>query len=155
MKEARSDWRRYPATRFVTDANFEPWGIYVMRYKRLDVMDAAVAGMRHIDDGAVFQRAWQLKRVLVTHDKDFLDDNLFPFNMCPGLLVLPTYGRVSMEFGNLLATATALISRGRELWYHTKVVARRDFVLRVRVWEKARGHVAEWEYQAPRGRSTT
>ena len=125
LKEARGEYRRSAMTRFITDENIEPWALHVMRYKRLDFMDADAARIRHIDDRAVFRKAWQLKRFLITHDMDFLDDRLFPFSICPGLLVLPTYGRVSLEFGNLVSAATAMVNRGREMWFHTKIVARR------------------------------
>lgn len=136
-------------TRFVTDENIEPWALHVMRYKKFDVIDCDSAKIRHRDDGTVFRRAWHLKRVLVTHDHDFLDDRLFPFSGCSGLLVLPTYGRVSLEFGNLLAEAVAMIGRGREMWFHTKIVATRSFALKVRTWEKSEGRVVAWDFQLP------
>ena len=43
LKEVRSDYRKSARTRFVTDENIEPWALYVMRYKRLDVIDADAA----------------------------------------------------------------------------------------------------------------
>ena len=151
IKEVRSDWVRLPKTRFLMDANMEPWALYVMRYKHLDVRGCDSANLLRSDDQAVFAAAWRLGRLLVTHDADFLDDRLFPFARCSGLLVLPTYGRVSMQFANLLAGACELVSRGARLWFHTKIVARRDFTVKVRTWEKSRGHIAEWNYQIALG----
>jgi hypothetical protein len=105
------------------------------------------ANLRRSDDQAVFSAAWRLGRLLVTHDSDFLDNRLFPFARCPGLLVLPTYGRVSTEFANLLAGACELVSKGGRLWLHTKIVAKRDFTVKVRTWEKSQGHITEWKYR--------
>jgi hypothetical protein len=151
IREARSEWIRLPKTRFVMDANMEPWALHVMRYKHLDVRECDLAKLRRSDDQAVFAAAWRLGRLLITHDADFLDDRLFPFARCSGLLVLPTYGRVSMQFANLLAGACDLVSRGHRLWFHTKIIAKRDFTVRVRTWEKSHGHIAEWNHRIARG----
>jgi hypothetical protein len=151
LKKARSDYRRAPKTQFLADANIEPWGIYVMRYRHFDIMQADRAGIRYHDDKAVFARAWSLRRVLVTHDTDFLDDRLFPFSRCSGLLVVPTYGRVSMVFANLLAGACELVAKGGTMWFHTKIEAMRDFTVKVRTWEKREGRTVSWEYRIPAG----
>lgn len=149
LKEAISEARRTPRTRFVADANVEPWALHVMRYKRFDVIDSDEAGIRSCDDRMVFATAWTLRRLLVTHDADFLDDRQFPFSRCSGLLVLPSYGRVSLEFANLLSGAATLVNKGRDMWFHTKIVATRDFLLKVRTWERSEGRVAASEYRLP------
>lgn len=149
IEQARAEWIRLPKTRFLTDANMEPWALHVMRYKHFDVRVCNLE--QSADDRAVYATAWRLGRFLITHDTDFLDDRLFPFATCCGLLVLPTYGRISMQFANLLAGACELVSRGARLWFHTKVIARRDFTLKVRTWEKSHGHIAEWTQQIPIG----
>lgn len=151
LKATRSEWRRFPKTRFLTDANMEPWALYVMRYKHFDVRPCDFAGVRYADDQSVFASAWKLGRLLITHDADFLDDRKFPFARCSGLLLVPTYSSVSMEFANLLAGACQLVSRGGRLWFHTKIVARRDFTVKVRTWDKPLGHITEWTYQIPEG----
>jgi len=149
-KKARSEWRESRKTRFLADENIEPWALHVMRYKRFDIIDCDKAKLRGLEDRQVFRKAWQLKRVLVTHDNDFLNDRLFPLRECAGLLVLPTYGAVSMEFGNLLASAATLISRGDILWLHTKVEATRGWALNVRTWEKSQGHIVKWQFKIPK-----
>ncbi|MGA8614908.1 MAG: DUF5615 family PIN-like protein [Xanthobacteraceae bacterium] len=135
----------------MTDANMEPWALYVMRYKHFDVRPCDFAGVRYADDQNVFAAAWKLGRFLVTHDADFLDDRQFPFSRCSGLLHMPTYGSVSIEFANLLAGACLLVSRGGRLWFHTKITARRDFTVKVRTWEKSGGYISEWTYRIPEG----
>ena len=151
MKEARNEWSRSPKTRFLMDANMEPWALHVLRYKHWDVKTCDFANLRRSDDQTVFGAAWRLGRLLITHDRDFLDDRLFPFARCSGLLVLPVCGSVSMQFANLLAGACELVSKGGRLWFHTKIEARRDFTLKVRTWEKSLGHLTEWQYRIARG----
>jgi len=129
----------------------EPWALHVMRYKRWVVKPCDFANLRRSDDQAVFAAAWRLRRLLITHDSDFLDDRLFPFASCSGLLVLPTYGSVSMQYANLLAGACELVSKGARLWFHTKIVAKRDFTVKVRTWEASHGHIAEWHHEIALG----
>ena len=150
QKEARSDWLKAKRTRFVADENLEPWALYVMRYKNFDIISADQAGIRHLDDQRVFGRAWQLKRLLITQDTDFLNDAVFPLQGCSGLLVLPVYGAVSLEFGNLLTASASLIGRGERMWFHTKIEATRQFVLKVRTWDKAESHITRWNFTIPR-----
>lgn len=151
LKLTRSKWRRYPKTRFLTDANMKSWALYVMRYRHFDVRPCDAAGVRYSDDQSVFASAWKLGRLLITHDADFLDDRQFPFSRCSGLLLVPTYSSVSMEFANLLAGACLLLSRGGRLWFHTKIIARRDYTVKVRTWDKPDGYITEWNYRIPEG----
>jgi hypothetical protein len=74
-----------------------------------------------------------LKRAPVTHDPDFLNDAVFPLQTCSGLLVLPVYGAVSLEFGSLLSASASLIGRGESMWFHTKIEATRQFVLKEKI----------------------
>jgi predicted nuclease of predicted toxin-antitoxin system len=149
QREARSEWLNAKRTKFVADENMEPWALYLMRYQNFDMISADQAGVRHLDDRQVFCRARQLKRVLVTHDADFLNDAVFPLQTCSGLLVLPVYGAVSLEFGNLLSASASLIGRGESMWFHTKIEATRQFVLKVRTWDKAEGRITRWSFTIP------
>lgn len=115
------------------------------------MIDAIHANVRTSDDGAVFARAWNMKRLLITHDQDFLDDRVFPYATCPGLLVIPSFGRMSLKFANLLAGSCHLLSRGAKLWFHTKITVGRDFTLRVRTWERTEGRIVAWEHALPPG----
>ena len=63
IKEARSGWTHLPKTRFLMDANMEPWALHVMRYKHFDVRECDFANLRRsADDQAVFAAAWELGR---------------------------------------------------------------------------------------------
>ena len=114
----------------------EPGALGALRHAlHFDIMSAVLAGVRHLDDRQVFGRAWQLKRVLVTHDPDFLNDAVFPLQACSGLLVLPVYGAVSLEFGNLLSASASLIGRGESMWFQHELARRFDLRVKVRTWD--------------------
>jgi predicted nuclease of predicted toxin-antitoxin system len=48
--------------------------------------------LRRARDGEHFQMARQLGRTLITMDRDYLDDRLFPMVMSPGVIVLAAPG---------------------------------------------------------------
>lgn len=83
-----------------------------MRRNGLDVTTAQELDIVGHDDQAVFSAAWRLQRVIVTHDFDFMNDARFPFNRCPGVLILPDMGRNMMKLGEIANTATLLLQRG-------------------------------------------
>ena len=76
-------------SRFLID---ESLGIDVAKYLRGKgynaefVGDVGLAG--HSDED-VFAFAWRERRMLWTHDRDFLDDAKFPEHRNPGVVVLP------------------------------------------------------------------
>jgi len=53
---------------------------------------------------------------------------------------------LSLEFGNLLNASARLISKGGSMSFHTKMAATRQFVLKVRTWDKSEGHIARWNF---------
>ncbi len=56
---------------------------------------------------------------------------------------------MSLEFGNLLSASAHLISRGESMWFHTKIEATRQFVLKVRTWDKSEGRITRWNFSIP------
>ena len=40
-------------------------------------------------DEEVYALGWNQRRVILTHDRDFLDDRRFPFHRNPGVVVMP------------------------------------------------------------------
>jgi Domain of unknown function (DUF5615) len=145
LQAVLGEMRRAPRTRFVADENMEPWALYILRYrKRFDVIDCDGARVRGCDDHAVFSTAWRLRRVLITHDEDFLDDSNFPFFRCSGLVVFPTFPKQSWDYGVILQRTLNLIGRGDRLWSHTKIVANRNFTVTTRVWDKSDGKVSTY-----------
>jgi hypothetical protein len=144
QKETLRELRRAAKTRFLADENIEPWALYILRYRKYDVVDCRHANIRGRDDRDVFAVAWRLRRVLLTHDADYLDDNRFPFARCAGLVVFPTFPKQSWHYGILLQRTLHLIRKGDRLWLHTKIIVGRDFKVVVRTWNKSVGLIGSF-----------
>ncbi len=72
---------------FYADHNVDASIVYVLEHHRYDVESAAdVQGQRQPDEFH-FRRAFKSKRVLLTQDKDYLDNSRFPLSQTCGVVV--------------------------------------------------------------------
>jgi hypothetical protein len=79
-----------PRPRIYADANV-PAGLvgYMRRHLRWDVLFVLEEDeLRRAPDTKHFRLAWQLRRTLVTMDRDYLDDRRFPPHETSGVLVI-------------------------------------------------------------------
>ena len=79
-----------PSPRIYADANV-PAGLVAFMRERLkwDVLFVMEHDeLRRASDAAHFRLARQLRRTLVTLDRDYLDDRRFPLDECAGVLVV-------------------------------------------------------------------
>ena len=76
--------------RIYADANVPAGIVAHMRLRlRWDVLFVLEeADLRRAPDVKHYQLAYQLRRTLVTLDRDYLDDRRFPIDVCGGVLVL-------------------------------------------------------------------
>ena len=76
--------------RVYADANVPAWAIAVMRHQLgWDVLAVVERDdLRRARDREHYVRALELERVLITFDRDFLDDQSFPEALSPGVIVL-------------------------------------------------------------------
>jgi hypothetical protein len=88
-----------------------------LRDRGCNVVYAREAGLAGMGDEAVAAYAWREKRMIWTHDRDFLNDALVPEHRNPGVVVLPGGGD---EEG--LRTALTVFDRGGQLWAKSKSV---------------------------------
>lgn len=75
--------------RFLVDENMGEDVASLLRdfgYNARFVSDFGLIGR---SDEEVFSVAWRKRRIILTHDRDFLDDQRFPFHRNPGVVVLP------------------------------------------------------------------
>jgi predicted nuclease of predicted toxin-antitoxin system len=63
-----------------------------LREKGYNALFVGEAGLAGRGDEDVFAFAWRERRMLWTHDRDFLDDARFPEHRNPGIVVLPGAG---------------------------------------------------------------
>ena len=88
MVHGRLQWpKTRQRVRFLVDENLGTDAARVLRengWNAKSVSDLRLVGK---DDQAVFGAAWKQKRVVLTHDRDFLDNRRFPVHRNPGIVV--------------------------------------------------------------------
>ncbi|MGD0293436.1 MAG: DUF5615 family PIN-like protein [Terracidiphilus sp.] len=73
--------------RFYADENFPAQATNLMREAGLDVITAQEAGNRRHPDENHAAYALRARRVLITCDRDYLDERRFPLIHCPAIVV--------------------------------------------------------------------
>ena len=74
--------------RFYADHNVDYAFVEALRIKKYDVETARDIGAERQPDEFHFRRAFKSKRVLLTLDRDFLDNDRFPLSQTRGVIVL-------------------------------------------------------------------
>lgn len=122
--------RLSPRPRIYADANVPAGVVSFMRHTlQWDVMFVVEEdGLRRAPDLRHYRLAHQLRRTLVTMDRDYLDDRRFPPNEGAGVLVIQApderqlaslLERIDRELFQAGGTAVALPLDGRKLQVHT------------------------------------
>ena len=83
-----------------------------------DVFELEINGQ---SDESIFAAARRADRILLTHDRDFLNDRRFSPQLNPGLVVLPGGDGDRRAIVNALDELLAIIGETRELWRATKI----------------------------------
>jgi predicted nuclease of predicted toxin-antitoxin system len=105
-------------------------------YNAIFASDVSLSGR---SDEEIFAFAWRHKRMLWTHDWDFLDDNRFPEHRNPGVVVLPggAGDRNAMAVG--LNVALTLFGSGAGIWSKTKSIVSPIGEMTIRARDADRG----------------
>jgi len=90
-KEATRELNRLTVkrSRFLVDESLGPAMAEVLRFWGYNTRYGPDVGLGGKADPVVYALAWREKRILLTHDKDYLNDREYPFNRNPGVIVLP------------------------------------------------------------------
>ncbi len=73
--------------RFLVDESLGVDAARVLREHGWNAKFVSELQLRGMEDKAVFATAWKYKRVILTHDRDFLDNRKFPPHRNPGVVV--------------------------------------------------------------------
>jgi DNA invertase Pin-like site-specific DNA recombinase/predicted nuclease of predicted toxin-antitoxin system len=76
-------------SRFFVDESLGEEAANWLRERGYSATYAGDVGLLGHSDDDIFSYAWRERRMLLTHDRDFLDDKRFPEHRNPGLVVLP------------------------------------------------------------------
>jgi hypothetical protein len=92
--------------------------------------------------------AWDQKRIILTHDMDFMNDAEFPFHRNPGVIVLPgASGPTARGLQPALASVLNMFGHYGKLFPHHKIVISTDNVWNVRCWDKRNGRIRYDKYR--------
>ena len=121
-------------SRFLIDENINPELALELRnvgYDAIDVFGLILNGRSNED---VFAAAWREQRILMTQDRDFLDDCRFPPYRNAGIVVLPAVNDDTLT--KALVYALSVIRTGPGSWAAAKVLVSQDGTFTV----KTRNH---------------
>jgi predicted nuclease of predicted toxin-antitoxin system len=141
------DWRKTP---ILIDESLGREVAEWLREKRCNVVFAGDAGLSGRSDEELFAYAWRKRRMLWTHDRDFLDDRRFPEHRNPGIVVLPGGDGDQTAMGVGLAMAVTIFGRGPQVWLHTKSVVSPTGEVQVRRRHFESGRILSTRYRVPR-----
>lgn len=91
-----------------------------------NVKFAGDVGLSGRDDRDVFAFAYRDNRILLTHDKDYLDNRKFPEHSNPGVVILPGGMGDETALIKSLKWTLSVIGQHRGLWRKSKVTIRAD-----------------------------
>jgi predicted nuclease of predicted toxin-antitoxin system len=75
--------------KFLVDESLGRGTTEFLRQNKVNVRDVWELGINGKSDEMVYTRAKKGKRVLLTHDEDFLDNRKYPLNASYGIIILP------------------------------------------------------------------
>jgi predicted nuclease of predicted toxin-antitoxin system len=121
-EEAVVRWRSAKRTKFFVDESLGPEVTAFLREKNFNVKDVFEERLAGKSDESVFAFAWRSKRILLTHDHDFLNNRRFPEHRNPGVVVLPGGDGNQNAMGHGMARVVSVFAKDPELWRHQKIL---------------------------------
>lgn len=125
--------------RFVVDESLGEGVARVMKEAGWNVVFAPDVGLGGHSDEDVFAFAWKEDRILLTHDRDFLDNRRFPFNRNPGVVVMPGGDGKGDGLVNALREVLNLLGHFRRLFRNAKIEISEQGFWNVRQFDRAEG----------------
>jgi predicted nuclease of predicted toxin-antitoxin system len=136
--------------RFLVDENLGPFVVGVLRELGWNTVSVEDEGYRGHADESVFALAWREKRILVTKDRDFLDDRRFPEHRNPGVIILPDAPIESQKFIATLRNLHKLIAPMARAYHKAKVDLSDPEVISVRSRNDNTGAIETSRYRIAR-----
>jgi Domain of unknown function (DUF5615) len=128
--------RRTKRSKFLIDESLGSGTIEFFQWYRMNAVTVWDVGLAGCDDEPVFAYAWKHRRILLTHDNDFWDDQRFPEHRNPGLAILPGANGDQSDMINGLVWMKMLMDRDPEQWQKQKVriTGNGDVYIKFRPW---------------------
>ena len=144
------DWKR--KTRFLVDEGLGEEVAKFLRQRGYNAVFAGDAGLLGHSDEDLCAYAWRERRVLLTHDHDFLDDKKFPEHRNPGLIVLAGGDGNEHAMGTSIAVAINVFGTAPGVWEKSKITISGDGYMTIRNREFSTGKLRTTRYRLAGGR---
>ena len=108
--------------RFLVDESLGTNAAELLRAQGWNAKYVAEMNLERRSDEDIFARAWDDDRIILSHDRDFLDDRRFPPHRNPGVVVLPGAQGDEMSLLAALAGLVSFVAPFRKGYRRAKVV---------------------------------
>jgi predicted nuclease of predicted toxin-antitoxin system len=101
-------------------------------------------GLGGHSDEDVFALAWKEDRVLLTHDRDFLDDQRFPAHRNPGVVILPGASGAGEGLLRALQRVLSIIGPNRKAFRRFKIEITEDGIWNIKSLLRISDEARNW-----------
>ncbi len=135
--------------RCYADHNVDYSIIEALRMKKYDVESAKDIRADNQPDNFHFRRAFQTKRVLITLDKDFLNNDKFPLHQTRGIIILNVDTSNIAHLARAVEIIYVILGESAKLLKENKVIVNSDRTITLieRVWEENVNLVHKTKYR--------
>lgn len=138
--------------RFYADHNLDQSIVYVLRHEKFDVETAEGIQADKQPDEFHYRYAFKSKRVLLTHDKDFLDNERYPLSQTCGVIVFNVDTNNASQIARVLEVVVTILAGLAPALRQKKFVVNSDYT--IRMTERVPSN-AGWQEQTRRFRFDT
>ena len=117
--------------RFLVDENLEGTTTELLRALGWNAKGVSELNMLGHEDDDVFAAAWKEDRMIITNDRDFLDDRRFPDQSNPGIIVLPDANVESDIFLRAIRVMLDIFGPLREAYRKTKIIVSNSSIITI------------------------
>lgn len=117
---------------FLLDEGIGPEVAQYLKGRGYNAAYAGDVGLAAHSDEDIVGYAWTERRVLLTHDHDFLDHAKFPEHRYPGIIVLAGGSGDNQAMGTAVATLILVFRKALRVWEASKITMSADGFMTIR-----------------------
>lgn len=132
-------------SKFLVDESLGVEVANVLKGLRYNVKFGPDVGLGGKSDQDVYAYSWRHKRILLTHDRDFLNDREFPFHRNPGVIVLPGAEGEEVPLVRALGQMLRIFGTQGDTFPNAKILIDGDLIWHVQSCHKADGYIERYK----------
>ncbi len=123
--------------KFYADHDLDDTIVQVLRRLKYEVETARDISAQDQSDEFHYKRAFKTKRVLLTHDKDYLDNERFPLSQTNGIIIFNIDTDNTSEIARAIEVVDVVLAKISPILKEKKVLLNSDYSLTFikRVWD--------------------